>query len=75
MKAPRTVWVRYNLRSATKQLKVIKCKTCDVPMVTAGEKRAEMIKCPKCNMAWSTNRLGLKLVDGVYYETGKERTD
>lgn len=67
MSLKRVVRVRSSRHSEAGNFSLLRCERCKVLLVTAGEFRAGMIKCPECKFAWSIERLGLKIVDGEYY--------
>jgi len=67
MSLKRVVRVRSSRRSEAGSYSLLRCEECNSLLVTAGEFRAGMIKCPLCKWAWSIGRLGLKIVDGEYY--------
>lgn len=63
----RIVRAYYCNQRTTLNYKLLRCEECNALLVTAGEMKAGMIRCPECNLAWSVDRLGLIMSDGRYY--------
>jgi transcription elongation factor Elf1 len=67
MTGKRIVRAYYRDQQSTLQYKFLRCEDCNALLVTAGEMRAGMVRCPVCNLAWSVDRLGLIMSEGKYY--------
>lgn len=69
MKKQRIVLARYKKRAATKQYKIMRCGECNGILITLGKKENGLIKCSKCDLTWSLERLNLKIEGDEYVKT------